>query len=266
MHLADSNSTSLPTERRSIGEKPGKLPSEVVSSGKFQPGDYLTEDANDYSNPHWKGLACLIRHGQLINYRPFPGMPSAASRPYLRWEDGSEGFANEVNLKLIDRPLEQSIELGHCYCIRLDSGFVEATAVPTETNETHGRVCLLPSNKFASFRYGDGRIVQLPIDRVQFHVSEPSPLERLCEERAQLESDGLGPAQGWIETGKVKGRDFRQAWWRSKQPIFAGKKTRYIGKQGSPEHRRAIEQKARRKRWERVCKQIQILEKEIGDA
>uniref|UniRef100_B8HZ98 Uncharacterized protein n=1 Tax=Cyanothece sp. (strain PCC 7425 / ATCC 29141) TaxID=395961 RepID=B8HZ98_CYAP4 len=47
------------------------------------------------------------------------------------------------------------------------------------------------------------------------------------------------PATGWIESGKVKGKEFRQIWWRGVERD--GKKTTiYIGKEGSPVHKRAV--------------------------
>ena len=38
------------------------------------------------------------------------------------------------------------------------------------------------------------------------------------------------PSKGWIETGKVTGRNFKQAWWRGQ---YEGKTTIYIGRVGS---------------------------------
>jgi len=50
----------------------------------------------------------------------------------------------------------------------------------------------------------------------------------------------------WIETGAIKGRQFRQAWWRSQKPMFPSKrcpgelvKTCYIGEESVPVHKAA---------------------------
>lgn len=65
------------------------------------------------------------------------------------------------------------------------------------------------------------------------------------------------PPGCWIECGKVPGRKFRQAYWRSNSPIFPSARgrglvcRRYIGKEGSPDHMRAIEAYRKRKAAER---------------
>jgi hypothetical protein len=52
----------------------------------------------------------------------------------------------------------------------------------------------------------------------------------------------------WIETAMVKGRNFRQAYWRSREAMFNGAKRRYIGKVNSPAHQAALAIVAARKR------------------
>ncbi|MBE9178742.1 hypothetical protein IQ268_09235 [Oculatella sp. LEGE 06141] len=99
-------------------------------------------------------------------------------------------------------------------------------------------------------------------------------LARLEQEKAQIKSEGdIAPEGCWIETGKVKGRDFRQAWWRSSKPMFTPRrsrgnpeakvKTSYIGEEGADRHKAAIAARERRERLRQVQRQIELLEKEI---
>lgn len=98
-------------------------------------------------------------------------------------------------------------------------------------------------------------------------------IARLEQERDTIKSEGtIAPEGCWIETGKVKGRNFRQAWWRSTKPLFIPKRSRgnveaktkscYIGQEGSPEHKEAIAQRERRDRLKAIERQIQILMEE----
>ena len=78
----------------------------------------------------------------------------------------------------------------------------------------------------------------------------------------------IAPDNAWIETGMVSGRDFKQAWWRSTERIFLGKKggkvkSLYIGKVGSPQHLAAIESVKERNRLKALERQLKILEKLI---
>lgn len=86
-------------------------------------------------------------------------------------------------------------------------------------------------------------------------------------ERNQLRAEGaIAPEHCWIETGKVKGREFRQAWWRSEQAMFESKRSRgkkvkscYIGEEGSPEHQEAKQQKYRRDRLKVIDRYLEML-------
>lgn len=74
----------------------------------------------------------------------------------------------------------------------------------------------------------------------------------------------FAPDNGWIETGRVKGKNFRQAWWRGK---FAnGKKTIYIGREGSPEYAQAKNAQQARKQLKKVLRQIKQLKQEASHA
>ena len=87
------------------------------------------------------------------------------------------------------------------------------------------------------------------------------PIKELLEEKKRLEGD-LSPDGAWIETAPIYGRkDWYQAYWRSSSKIFGGKYRKYIGKQGSAKHLKAVAQVANRKRWEQVCLQIESLER-----
>jgi hypothetical protein len=74
----------------------------------------------------------------------------------------------------------------------------------------------------------------------------------------------IAPDGVWIETGKVSGRAFRQAWYRSRSPCFAParkgdlpKKTQYLGQVGSDRHKeavKAIERRNKIKKLRKLCK------------
>jgi hypothetical protein len=88
----------------------------------------------------------------------------------------------------------------------------------------------------------------------------------LEQERDRLKAEKVALEGCWIETGKVKGRQFRQAWWRSYEPMFESKRSRgqkvktcYIGEEGSPEHQEAKRAKYRRDRLKEIDRQLQML-------
>lgn len=80
--------------------------------------------------------------------------------------------------------------------------------------------------------------------------------------------NGMLPPGCWIETGKVKGRDFRQAWLRSDKPMFPSTKpkkpdeetklvkTYYLGREGSDRHLAAIAAQNRRSTQKRLEKTL----------
>ena len=92
-------------------------------------------------------------------------------------------------------------------------------------------------------------------------------ISRLAQERNQLKADGVIALSGcWIETGVVDGRQFRQAWWRSKQAMFPSKrvpgewvKTCYIGEEREVEHKEAIAARERRNRLKWVDRRLSKL-------
>jgi hypothetical protein len=85
--------------------------------------------------------------------------------------------------------------------------------------------------------------------------------------RERLKGEGaIAPEHCWIETGRVKGRRFRQAWWRSEKPIFRSKRdpekkvrTCYIGEEGGSAHQEAKLEKQRRDRLKQIDQYLQKL-------
>ena len=62
----------------------------------LRPGDNVFEDLNTPNT----NLDSLRRQGQLVDYRDFPNMATSPPQPYVRWEDGTEGFTDEATLRL----------------------------------------------------------------------------------------------------------------------------------------------------------------------
>jgi hypothetical protein len=92
----------------------------------------------------------------------------------------------------------------------------------------------------------------------------------LEQERDRHKAENVALDGCWIETGKVKGRTFRQAWWRSYEPMFESKRSRgqkvktcYIGEEGSPEHQEAKRAKYRRDRLKEIERNLQILMEKV---
>jgi hypothetical protein len=84
-----------------------------------------------------------------------------------------------------------------------------------------------------------------------------NPLEsqKLQEERSHLLSQKIAPDNCWVETGQAT-KTFRQCWWRSTEPIFDGKKSRYIGRDDSPAAKEARAAIARRNRLRVIEKRL----------
>lgn len=62
----------------------------TVSCKGFKVGDRIVENGN---NPAWGcTLDSLIRHGEIIDFRHVPGCPQEEKHPFVRYDDGSEGF------------------------------------------------------------------------------------------------------------------------------------------------------------------------------
>lgn len=66
------------------------------------------------------------------------------------------------------------------------------------------------------------------------------------EYRERLLNSELSPEGAWIECGKVPGKDWNQAYWKSNEPIFDGQKRKYIGSVYSDAHLQAIASLRRR--------------------
>ncbi|MBW4441175.1 MAG: hypothetical protein KME10_08080 [Plectolyngbya sp. WJT66-NPBG17] len=113
----------------------------------------------------------------------------------------------------------------------------------------------------------------LPLERARVRVKNDQvdvihdAIARLEIERDRLKNEGtIAPSHCWIETGSVKDRNFRQAWWRSEQAIFESKRSRgkkvkscYIGEEGSPEHQEAKRAKYRRERLKEIDRHLEML-------
>lgn len=81
-----------------------------------------------------------------------------------------------------------------------------------------------------------------------------NPLEK---ELRRLEKGPVAPDGAWIEVGSVYGRDWRQVYWRSETRCFPGRnggmvKRKYIGQEGSPRHKQALEAVANRERISKI--------------
>jgi hypothetical protein len=94
-------------------------------------------------------------------------------------------------------------------------------------------------------------------------------LSLLEQERDCIKSEGaMGLKGAWIECNKVHEKDFIQAVWNARKPIFRSTKggltkSQYIGKEGSLKHQQAGAQWSRRQRYETVCAQIEVLSEGI---
>jgi hypothetical protein len=84
---------------------------------------------------------------------------------------------------------------------------------------------------------------------------------KLIAERDRLLEEGF-PIQGWLETGRVSGTNFRQVFLRSSEPIFSGKYRKYIGKESSPEAIAARKAMLRRQRVKVIERELKKMEKE----
>jgi hypothetical protein len=87
------------------------------------------------------------------------------------------------------------------------------------------------------------------------------------EQIAAIYKEGpIAPDGCWIETGKIKGKEFRQAWYRSRSPCFppirgsTQVKSRYLGVAGGDKHREAKKAIERREKIRKLKKQIKTCE------
>jgi hypothetical protein len=90
--------------------------------------------------------------------------------------------------------------------------------------------------------------------------------DKISSEINHLRSQGtVAPAGVWVECCKITNSNFRQAYWRSREPCFtpikgnnpeAKCKKQYIGKEGSDAHKVAIAQIERRNKINQLTKQL----------
>lgn len=97
-----------------------------------------------------------------------------------------------------------------------------------------------------------------PICELTIVTTDPTPEEQI----AAIKREGpIAPDGIWIETGKVSGKAFRQAWYRSRSPCFAParkgdlpKKTQYLGAVGGDRHKEAVKAIERRNKIKKLKK------------
>ncbi len=87
-------------------------------------------------------------------------------------------------------------------------------------------------------------------------------LESLLEQRDRLIAQGTSPEGVWINCGKVHGKNFKQAVWKSTKPRseWGEKKSQYIGEFGKEAHLSAIAQHKAGQELRKVEKQIKKLQ------
>jgi len=104
-------------------------------------------------------------------------------------------------------------------------------------------------------------------------------IAKLERERDQIRASGAIAVSGvWIECGKVSGKEFRQAYFRSTVPIFQAKsqagfaksesglvKRQYIGEENSKAVTAAAESIVRRKRLIANAKEIEMIERKLEE-
>ena len=103
-----------------------------------------------------------------------------------------------------------------------------------------------------------------PLEHEQYEVTHDD-WARLERRRDELKQSELAPAGAWLEVSKCYQRKAYQVYWRAEQPVFNGKKRRYIGMAGTPKVYAAQHAIARRKELAWVERQLQILEDANAD-
>jgi hypothetical protein len=102
-----------------------------------------------------------------------------------------------------------------------------------------------------------------PICELTIVTTDPTPEEQISAIRRE---GPIAPDGCWIETGKIKGKEFRQAWYRSRSPCFppirgsTQVKSRYLGVAGGDKHREAKKAIERREKIRKLKKQIKTCE------
>lgn len=142
---------------------------------------------------------------------------------------------------------------------------------PSGCEEVGELISLAPVMGLAFILTADRRHCGVALSTVKLvvpaSISSPESAEfaNLQAERDRLVEDAkFAPDNGWIETGKVRGKDFYQAWWRGK--YSGGKKTIYIGRVDSKKHKKAKNAQKARKELKKIVRQIEQLKKGAAHA
>jgi hypothetical protein len=116
-----------------------------------------------------------------------------------------------------------------------------------------------------SLRLPCGYVIEQPTSTGSVQRPE-SDDDKISSEINHLKSQGtVAPAGVWVECCKVAKSNFRQAYWRSRDPCFtpikgnnpeAKCKKQYIGKENSAAHKAAIAQIERRNKINKLIKQL----------
>lgn len=120
-----------------------------------------------------------------------------------------------------------------------------------------------PENRLAKHLFGDKAPILGDKNRhpLEWAIEISDRYEELISERDRLLEEGyIAPDDCWLETGRAT-KTFIQCWYRSKQPIFNGRKSRYVGREDSPEAKEARRAIACRNRLRAIAKELKLLEK-----
>jgi hypothetical protein len=172
--------------------------------------------------------------------------------------------ANGDELKIGDR-VTAAWAAGRDVYFGVIESFKGRTRIKAQGKWTEGRRAG-DSDSFTVDASGLIKVVEANPSPEDFEVSVlQESIAGLEAERDRLIKEAeFAPDNGWIETGMVRGKAFKQAWWRGN--FVGGKKTIYIGKEGSPEHKQAVNSQKARRQLKQVQKQIKQLRKEMDRA
>lgn len=153
-----------------------------------------------------------------------------------------------------------------------DNSISLQAARPVKTDRVLGAN---PESRLASCLFGDNNVIggdnknhplqskaETPIKIIPSNdtlIGGDGKKAALLRERAQLEGMKIAPDDCWVEYGKMT-KDFIKCWYRSKHPIFDGKRSRYLGKDDSPAAKEARQAIARRNRLRAIAKELKLLE------
>lgn len=108
-----------------------------------------------------------------------------------------------------------------------------------------------------AYSFGTDKFLDLPLESLEDQINGKISLIRT--------QGTVAPAGVWIESSAVGHTDFKQVYWRSREPCFTPKKginpeaklkRQYIGKEGSDAHKAAIAQVQRRNQIKKLIKQL----------